>query len=161
SVSPCADLRVRQPEMIPQCGSGILLAVDAAPLELRDHQSHERLEGAGQSGRADDEAVAGPLGEPLFQTIGDSLRAADPGVLQPPPAGGVHEVANGRVMIAAQLEDAVADRVDRTLAESLPGCQAPSPRAQGKRIWKLRGFSVTVVESFTARSLLHDWSTLS
>jgi len=32
--------------------------------------------------------------------------------------------------------------------------------AQGKRIWKLRGFSVTVVESLTARSLLHYWSTL-
>jgi len=31
---------------------------------------------------------------------------------------------------------------------------------QGKRIWKLRGFSVTVVESFTARSLLHYWRTL-
>jgi hypothetical protein len=30
SVSPCADLRARQPEMIPQCGSGVLLAVDAA-----------------------------------------------------------------------------------------------------------------------------------
>jgi hypothetical protein len=44
--------------MIPQCGSGVLLAVDAAPLELRDHQPHELLEGAGQIGRADDEAVA-------------------------------------------------------------------------------------------------------
>ena len=32
---------------------------------------------------------------------------------------------------------------------------------QGKRIWKLRGFSITVVEAFTARSLLHYWSTLS
>src|SRR4029434_10241454 len=31
---------------------------------------------------------------------------------------------------------------------------------QGKRIWKLREFSVTVVESFTARSLLHYWRTL-
>ena len=96
--------------MIPQCGSGVLLAVDAAPLELRDHQPHELLEGAGQIGRADDEAVAGPLGEPLFQTVGDILRAADPGVLQPPPAGVVHEVANGRVTLAAQLEDAVAER---------------------------------------------------
>lgn len=32
--------------------------------------------------------------------------------------------------------------------------------AQGKRIWKLRGFSVTVVESFTARGLLHYGRTL-
>jgi hypothetical protein len=31
---------------------------------------------------------------------------------------------------------------------------------QGERIWKLREFSVTVVESFTARSLLHYWRTL-
>jgi len=31
---------------------------------------------------------------------------------------------------------------------------------QGKRIWKLRGFSVTVAASFTARSLLHYWRTL-
>jgi hypothetical protein len=51
-VSPYADLKARQPEMIPQCDSGVLLAVDAAPLELRDHQPHERLEGAGQIGRA-------------------------------------------------------------------------------------------------------------
>jgi hypothetical protein len=29
-VSPCADLRARQPETIPPCGSGVLLAVDAA-----------------------------------------------------------------------------------------------------------------------------------
>jgi hypothetical protein len=35
SVSPCADLRARQPAMIPPCGSGVLLAGDAAPLELR------------------------------------------------------------------------------------------------------------------------------
>ena len=95
--------------MIPQCGSGILLAVDAAPLELRDHQPHKLLEGAGQLGRADDEAVASPLGEPLFQTVGDILRAAAPGVLQPPPAGVVHEAANGRVTLAAQLEDAVTE----------------------------------------------------
>ena len=31
---------------------------------------------------------------------------------------------------------------------------------QGKRIWKLRGFSVTVVESLTARNLLPSWRTL-
>ena len=96
--------------MIPQCGSGVLLAVGAAPLELRDHQPHELLEGAGQIGQADDEAVAGPLGEPLFQTVGDILRAADSGVLQPPPTGIVHEAANGRVTLTAQLEDAVAER---------------------------------------------------
>ena len=79
-------------------------------MELRDHPPHERLEDAGQRGRADDEAVASPLGEPLFQTVGDILRAADPGVLQPPPAGVAHEVANGRVTLAAQLEDAVAEQ---------------------------------------------------
>ena len=38
--------------MIPQCGSGVLLAVDAAPLELRDHQPHELLEGARSARRA-------------------------------------------------------------------------------------------------------------
>src|SRR5262249_50632603 len=32
--------------------------------------------------------------------------------------------------------------------------------SQGKRIWKLREFSVTVAASFTARSLLHYWRTL-
>ena len=93
--------------MIPQGGSGVLLAVDATPLDLQDHQPHELLEDAGQVDRTDDEAVAGPLGEPLFQTVGDILRAADPGVLQPPPAGVVHEVANGRVTLATQLEDTV------------------------------------------------------
>ena len=30
SVSPCTDRRARQPEKIPQCGSGVPLAVDAA-----------------------------------------------------------------------------------------------------------------------------------
>jgi hypothetical protein len=31
-------------------------------------------------------------------------------VLQPPPAAVVHAVANGQVTLAAQLEDAVAER---------------------------------------------------
>src|SRR5262245_51382231 len=41
AVPPCADLRARQPAMIPPCGSGVRLAGDAAPLALQDHQRHE------------------------------------------------------------------------------------------------------------------------
>src|SRR5205823_5884679 len=33
AVSPCADLRARQPARIPPCGAGVRLAGDAAPLE--------------------------------------------------------------------------------------------------------------------------------
>src|SRR6266446_3054789 len=38
-------------------------------------------------------------------------------------------------------------------------CLLQRVQGQGKRIWKLRGFSVKVVESFATRSLLHHWRT--
>src|SRR6188508_3098316 len=70
-VPPGADIRAHQPEMLPQRGPGVLVTEQTAPLKLRDHQPNELLEGARHPGRANDEAVTGPVGEPLLELVGE------------------------------------------------------------------------------------------
>ena len=60
-----------------------------------------------------DEAVAGRGGEPLLHLIGDLFRRADEHLvfLHRAAAGDLDEVAHGRVFLAGELHDAVAETV--------------------------------------------------
>jgi Domain of unknown function (DUF4158) len=75
-------------------------------------------------------------------------------------------VADGETLVTWLSEQIVSTtrRPDHLKEAMVQRCrdlriEPPTPE-QGKRIWKLSGFSVTVAASFTTRSFLHYWSTL-
>ena len=68
-------------------------------------------------------------------------------------------------LVLSPEEKAYVEQARRTRPRIAARCHdvflhAAGWSVQGKRIWKLRGFSVTVAASCTARSLLHYWRTL-
>ena len=63
--------------MVPQGGSCIIRAKDAALLQDRHHAVHEGVELTGKERRHDVEAVGRPGPEPAFQHVGDLRRRTD------------------------------------------------------------------------------------
>src|SRR5258707_10702925 len=90
---PGASDRAMETEVFTQRLAGVILVIEPAALQFRNHMVDEIGVGARHIGRGDDEAVAAAAGEHLFQLVGDLLRAADNGVLGLAAAGEGDEIA--------------------------------------------------------------------
>src|SRR5690242_5899457 len=76
--APYSDFcRPRQPKVLAQGRTFVVLLEYPAPLQLRYHELHKILECTGDVRAAHHVAVARALHEPLFQPVGDFLRTAD------------------------------------------------------------------------------------
>ena len=81
--------------MLAQGGARVVLAEQAAALQLRHYELDKVLKAAGVMGRADDKAIAGGRGPKLLEPIRDLFWSADDWVLEGATAGDLHEVAYG------------------------------------------------------------------
>src|SRR5438034_77882 len=81
-------------------------------LELRHDETDEVFVSSGNVGCGNNEPVAGTLDQPLFELVGNLLRAADDWIVNPPAAAEVEEITHRRVPIPAGTHHAVADRLE-------------------------------------------------
>src|SRR5580700_6962817 len=63
-LTPCADGRHRQSQILPQGDAGKILAEQPAALQLRHDEAHEVLIGTGHVGGGEDKTIAGRRCEP-------------------------------------------------------------------------------------------------